>query len=49
MNDLAAIMDATRLNVSRELNTLAKEGLVSLRRKEIVIPALENLTTEQNG
>ena len=43
MNDLAALMDATRLNVSRELNTLEADGLISLRRKEILIPALENL------
>lgn len=43
MNDLAALMDATRLNVSRELNTLEAQGLISLRRKEIIIPALENL------
>ena len=43
MNDLATLMDATRLNVSRELNTLEADGLISLRRKEILIPALENL------
>ena len=43
MNDLATLMDATRLNVSRELNTLEAQGLISLRRKEIIIPALENL------
>ena len=43
MNDLATGMDATRLNVSRELNALEAEGLISLRRKEIYIPALENL------
>lgn len=43
MNDLATLMDATRLNVSRELNTLEKDGIISLRRKEIFIPALENL------
>jgi len=43
MNDLAALMDATRLNVSRELNSLEAQGLISLRRKEILIPALENL------
>ncbi len=43
MNDLAILMDATRLNVSRELNSLEAEGLISLRRKEILIPALENL------
>jgi len=43
MNDLATLMDATRLNVSRELNALEAEGLISLRRKEILVPALENL------
>lgn len=43
MNDLALMMDATRLNVSRELNALEAKGLISLRRKEIFIPALENL------
>lgn len=43
MNDLALLMDATRLNVSRELNALESEGLISLRRKEILIPALERL------
>lgn len=43
MNDLATLMDATRLNVSRELNALEAEGLISLRRKEIIVPALENL------
>jgi len=43
MNDLALLMDATRLNVSRELNTLEAEGLISLRRKEILIPALEKM------
>ena len=43
MNDLATLMDATRLNISRELNTLEADGLISLRRKEILIPALENL------
>lgn len=43
MNDLATLMDATRLNVSRELNALEEDGIISLRRKEIFIPALENL------
>lgn len=44
MNDLAALMDATRLNISKELNALEQEGLISLKRKEILIPALEKLT-----
>jgi ABC-type metal ion transport system substrate-binding protein len=36
-------MDTTRLNVSRELNLMEKEGLIVLRRKEIIINALERL------
>ncbi|MBO7416531.1 MAG: Crp/Fnr family transcriptional regulator [Bacteroidaceae bacterium] len=44
MNDLAALMDTTRLNVSRELNALSADGLIVLRRKEIHIPALEKIT-----
>ena len=43
MNDLAVLMDATRLNVSKELNAMESEGLISLRRKEILVPALEKL------
>ena len=43
MPDPAVLMDATRLNVSRELHALEAQGLISLRRKEIFIPALENL------
>lgn len=43
MNDLATLMDATRLNVSRELNSLEADGLISLRRKEILIPAIEKM------
>ena len=43
MNDLATLMDATRLNVSRELNALEALGFISLRRKEIIIHALENI------
>jgi len=43
MNDLAVLMDATRLNVSKELNAMEADGLISLRRKEILIPALEKM------
>ena len=43
MNDLAALMDATRINVSRELNAMADSGLINLRRGGIFIPALEKL------
>ena len=47
MNDLAVLMDATRLNISRELNALEADGLISLRRKEILVPALEKLEAGQ--
>lgn len=43
MNDLAALLGDRRINVSRMLNRMQDEGLVSLRRKEIEIPALEKL------
>ncbi len=38
MNDLAVLMDTTRLNVSRELNAMQDDGLVVLKRSEILIP-----------
>lgn len=43
MEDLAALLGDSRINVSRLLNALQDEGLVSLKRKEIEIPALEKL------
>jgi CRP-like cAMP-binding protein len=43
MEDLATLLDDRRINVSRMLNELQAEGLVTLRRKEIEIPALEKL------
>src|SRR5574344_575789 len=43
MNDFATLLDTTRINISRELNGLNKEGKVELRRKAIIIPALEKL------
>lgn len=44
MNDLAVLMDTTRLNVSRELNAMQDDGLVVLKRSEILIPApIKNL------
>lgn len=39
MNDLAVLMDTTRLNVSRELNAMQDDGLIVLKRSEILIPA----------
>ena len=44
MEDLANLIDETRINVSKVLNDLQEQGLVQLSRKEISIPALEKLT-----
>lgn len=43
MDDLARLMDDTRLNVSRILNKWQAEGLAVLRRKEFVIHDLQKL------
>lgn len=43
MEDLAELIDETRINVSKTLNKLQEQGLVQLSRKEIHIPALEKL------
>ena len=43
MEDLAGLIDETRINVSKVLNDLQEQGLVQLSRKEISIPALEKL------
>lgn len=43
MVDLAVYIDATRLNLSRVLNSLKKNGLIELERKRVVIPKLESL------
>ena len=44
MEDLARIVNETRINVSRMLNDMHQQGLIQLKRKEIYIPALEKLT-----
>ena len=44
MDDLADILDVTRINVSTALNKLQKSGLIELRRKEIHIPSFKLLT-----
>lgn len=44
MENLANLIDETRINVSKVLNELQEQGLVQLSRKEIFIPALEKLT-----
>ncbi len=43
MEDLAEMIDETRINVSRTLNEMQEKGLLQLSRKEIRIPALEKL------
>ena len=46
MEDLATLIDETRINVSRVLNEWQKLGLLQLRRKEIYIPAFENIVEQ---
>ncbi len=43
MEDLARCLDSTRLNTSKALNELQDEGIIELRRKEIIIPQAEKL------
>jgi CRP-like cAMP-binding protein len=46
MEDLAAMIDETRINVSKALNDMQEKGLIQLNRKEISIPALEKLAED---
>lgn len=46
MEDFAAILGETRLNVSKTLNSLENEGLIVLKRGGFVVPSLERLTTK---
>ena len=43
MEDLARIVNDTRLNVSHALNAMQDKGLVELHRGEIAVPHLEDL------
>ncbi len=43
MEDLAAYLDDTRLNVSKSLNSMQDKGIITLRRKEIYIPDASKL------
>ena len=43
MDDLARLLDATRLNVSRILNKWQAEGLITMRRKEFVVHDITRL------
>ncbi len=44
MEQLAAHVHSTRRNVSYALKRLQKKGLLLLRRRQIIVPALERLT-----
>ncbi|MEY8686974.1 Crp/Fnr family transcriptional regulator [Bacteroides sp. AN502(2024)] len=46
MDDLARYLDDTRLNTSKALNELQDNGLLELRRKEILIPDAQKLISE---
>ena len=46
METLAQAINESRLNVSRELNSMHEEGLIRLTRGIIEIPALENLIAQ---
>lgn len=48
MQRLADEVHESRLNVSRQLNAMHSEGLITLRRSEIVVPALERLLARQD-
>lgn len=43
MEDMADIIDATRINVSRELNRMEEMGFITLKRKEIIVPDMARL------
>ena len=43
MEDLAQELHQSRLNVSRMLNDLQREGIVSIGRGMVIVPYLENL------
>ena len=43
MEDMARLIAESRLNLSRELNQMNKEGIIQITRGEIHIPALENI------
>ncbi|EJX04911.1 transcription regulator, CRP family [gut metagenome] len=46
MDDLARYVDNSRLNTSKKLNEMQKEGLIELHRKEILISNLQALIDE---
>lgn len=47
MDDLAHILDDTRLNISKTLNTMQEQKVLELHRKEIIIPDASLLLSNQ--
>ena len=46
MEELAGLINETRINVSRKLNELREKGIIQLKRKEILIPELADFLRE---
>lgn len=46
MEDMASLIDDTRINVSRALNELQEKGIITLSRKKIIINDLTKLIEE---
>ena len=49
MEDLANLLDDTRINISKVLNDWKQQGLVSLSRREIEIPDMNALLTHNQS
>ena len=43
MEDLADMIGETRLNVSKELNSMKNEGIAKIKRGEIIIDNINDL------
>jgi CRP/FNR family transcriptional regulator len=48
-NELASLVGATRETTSTTLNTLARQGLIALGHRLVMIPSLETLREAANG
>ena len=46
MEELAGLINETRINVSRKLNELREKSIIQLRRKEIHIPEMADFLRE---
>lgn len=46
MEELARLINETRINVSRKLNELREKGIIQLKRKEIFIPEMKDFLKE---